>query len=218
MESIIWPLLFKFQPEQYLEEITDMLEGDYILNTQDFTEKRTNEEIRSYLKELSVRIEDEFPSVARSGHKVRMAGLWQCLNCDDERVIRCEVGDLLPTDQTRTRVWKLQPVKTPQSGMDVLTLELCSFYTKKSMRNSFSVSDPEEYAIETASRLVSSLTKARCKEVIDLLHHLQNNPNDPHFRILDEKSGIHWPGSRESWNFFEQWCSLVASQLDESIG
>jgi len=217
LAAIVWPFLFKFQPEQYLQEIEELLASDYVLNEQEFTEKRTNTEVKLYLEELSMAIEREFPTVARSGSVAKLSGKWRCLYCNDEIEKNFEIGNIFPTHHTCRCIWKLQPSHVSRSAMEALTEELCTFYTKKSMRNSFSISDPEEYAIETANRLARLLSEGQRNELINVLFDLKSRPTDSYFKMLKEKSEVDWPGHKDSWRFFEQFCSILASQMSDSL-
>lgn len=217
MDAIVWPFLYKFAPEQYLVEISLLLESNFKLSEDVFTNGRAEDEVRSYLKELAAAIENEFPKVARGGSVVKLAGTWKCVNCDQDVEVNLEVGNLLPSRDTSKAIWKFCPSHIPRSAMEAFTEELCTFYTKKTLRNSFPILDPEEYAIETSNRLITLLPEGQRHALIGILLQLKSNPKDPLFNVLKQRSGVNWPDHKDSWKFFEQFCSNLEAQLSESL-
>lgn len=216
MAAIVWPLLYKFPPEQYLEEITLLLNSQYDLSNDVFTQQRTDHEVREYLNALALRIEKEFEVAARSNSLARRKGVWQCIEYP-ERKLELEEGEQFPMKNDEICTWRLLEKHHFNSAYDAFIYELQTYYDKKAMRNTFDMKNVEECVEFSARRLSKLVPKTERNILAEYLENMTQNPQQSQLRAISDATSIDWMSNKESWNFFLKFAALLAVEMRNSL-
>lgn len=216
MSTIVWPLLYKFPPEQYLIEITLLLNSECDLSNDVFTSQRTDSEVRQYLNALAYGIEVEFEDVGRSNSFVRRHGVWQCVE-SPEREISLKEGECLPMLHEKVCTWKLLKKYDFNSAYDAFIYELGTYYNKKAMRNTFDMKNVEECVQFSAQRLKAILSISERNLLADYLEKLAHNPQKNQLEDMRNATSIDWMSNTESWDFLLKFTKLLTLEMRNSL-
>jgi len=202
MGQLIYPRIFNYPPKWYLKKINGLLtlEDDLSLFISDKLPTETDQEIRGFLSDLAVEIEKAFPSVARSGQRVRTSGYW--IGGDSmDRSIYLNEGDILPRVDGSLTVWEKKS-NVAEFPEQVLLQEFSTYYTRRTIGERLLYKQPLEFATYSVCRLIDKESNPFKESVEDLLLAMSEDRLHPLTKKIEGITKQDWTEDDENWEWY----------------
>lgn len=216
MSAIVWPFLYKFEPEQYLVEISSLLNSGCLLSKDIFTDGRSEDEVRSYLVELAAEIERSFEEVGRSNIAIKRGGTWRCVEFSNQSK-DLKAGEVLPLIQGEIRTWKLEKELRFNSAFDAFVHEMATYYNRRTLGNMFGMVNIEECAKFSSQRIIGLISSSDRMKLAEFLEKMVTLPNMQNLETLNKSTEINWMKTKESWAFLTNFTLLLGGEIRKSI-
>jgi hypothetical protein len=210
--GLIYPKIFKFAPKWYLVKIVQLLNSNIDLGSllSDRHPSETDQEIRYFLSDLAVEIEKTFPTVARSGQRVRTSGYWAGEN-SKEHLLYLNEGDIFPHTDSNITVWEKKN-DAAGSPEQVLLREFSTYYTRRTIGERLLYKQPLEFAMNSVCRLIDKDSNPFKKNVEDLLLAMSEDRLHPLTKKIEGITKQDWTEDDENWEWYK---GLLSAMHDE---